>query len=181
MQNHICLRRYSLSCFFCFPIIACAQASSVWFCPLSAWIKRVLRYQEMEVNLLERRWKSFVRVCMKIFWWSICFVNPRPKPESQLGSLSHRGLSIKSPQIIHEYDLATMTEIQPLIQSRTCKMGSSILLTFVDSNLEVRPGPPLCSHQQQQQKWIKMFLLLVDMITLIVIILFFPLIQERFH
>ena len=66
----------------------------------------------------------------------------RPDAGYQSGSRSRRGLGSQAPQIMRKYDLANAIAIRPLIQPRTCKMGSSIFLPWVDSNSWVRPGLP---------------------------------------
>ena len=75
----------------------------------------------------DRNQNDLVWMCAKIFWHAIYCTNPRPKPYSQSGSLSCKGLGRKSPQIIRDYNLTTVIVIQPLTHTRTCKMCSSIL------------------------------------------------------
>ena len=70
--------------------------------------------------------KLFAHVHEKIFWRSIYCANPRPNSRSHLGYWSLRGFGSRYPWIICEYDLATAISIRPLIQTRTCEMGSSI-------------------------------------------------------
>ena len=50
----------------------------------------------------------------------------RPNVGSQSGSCYRRRPVSQDPRIICEYNLATAISIRPLIQPRTCKMGSSI-------------------------------------------------------
>ena len=47
----------------------------------------------------------------KLFWCTIYCANPRPNARSQPGYCSHRGLLIKAPRIICEYDLANTISI----------------------------------------------------------------------
>ena len=53
-------------------------------------------------------------------------------PESNFQSVSRvrKGLGTRSPRNIRKYDLTTAISIRPLIQSLTCKMGSSIVLAM---------------------------------------------------
>ena len=113
----------SPSCFFYFPVISRIRASGVGFRMSYAWSARALRNQEREGNARSGGIrKIFVQVCMKLFWREIYCANNRPKPDPQSLSLSHRGLGIWAPWIIHEYDLATANMILLLIQTCRCKM-----------------------------------------------------------
>ena len=92
---------------------------------------RALRNQEREGNTRSsNRRKSFVWVYAKWFWCTIYCTNHRTKPDSQSGSLSHRGMVKWAPRIIYEYNLATTVDIWPLIQPRMCDMGSSIFASM---------------------------------------------------
>ena len=70
--------------------------------------------------------KKFADSRVKLFWRAIYCANPRPNPGSQSGSRSCRGLKSRAPRIMLEYGLAIAIAIRPLIQPRTCEMGSSI-------------------------------------------------------
>ena len=94
---------------------------------------------------LGRRWKSFARVCAKLFWIVIYCSNLRPEPNSQSGSLSHRGMGSQYPLIMCYCGCATAILIQMLIHPHTCKMGSSIFaamiwLKFVSTNRASLPS-----------------------------------------
>ena len=59
-----------------------------------------------------------------------------------------RGLGKRYPHTIREYNTATVIVIRPLIQPRTCKMGSSIFsamigITFASTTRESFPIMPL--------------------------------------
>ena len=73
------------------------EAASVR-CPRVA---RALRNLEREGNVrLGDKQKDSVQVCAKLFCPAIYSANPRLKPDSKSGSLSHRGLGRRDPQII---------------------------------------------------------------------------------
>ena len=64
-------------------------------------VARVLRDREREGNVrLGDKQKDSVQVCAKLFCPAIYSANPRLKPDSKSGSLSHRGLGRRDPQII---------------------------------------------------------------------------------
>ena len=136
---------------------------------------RVYQDQEREVNTRSgRKQNSLVRVCAKLFWSTIYCANPRPKPESQSGSLYRIGLVRWSPQIIRKYNLAPMFEIRPSNQPRTCKMGYSIFANY-DQGLLYKNEININNKQR------KLFPMIVAMITMLLILLFFLLGHERFH
>ena len=68
-------------------------------------VARALRDREREGNLRSgRKQNIFSRVCAKLLRLAIYCANPRPKPDPQSGSLSHR---VMGQRIIREYDLVT--------------------------------------------------------------------------
>ena len=138
--------------------------------------------QEREENAkLSKKRNNFAWVCVKLFWHMIYFANHRPETDSQSESLSHKGLGRRSPQIIRQYDFATAITIWPLNQPCTCKTGYSIFsstswLKFASTTRVSFPSMPSTEKKRR-----KMFLLLVAILTMFVLILFSPLIQERLH
>ena len=110
-------------CYFVYPSLTVYEASSLH----RLYVLRALCYWKREGNTrLGRKRKSFVRLCVKLFWSMIYCANTILKPDSRFGSLSHRKLGRGSPLIIHQYYLMTAIAIQPITQPCTCKMGSSI-------------------------------------------------------
>ena len=115
------------SCFFCFHVISRVQSFGVCLLTSSVCIAHMLRDQEREGNgRSDRKQKSFVRVCAKLFWRKIYCANPIPETDSQSVSIYHIGLGRQDPRIICEYDLATAIAIRPLTHTHRWEMGSSI-------------------------------------------------------
>ena len=88
--------------FFCGRIVSFFHnnhpCTSLQRLPLSFYclsVAHVLRDQEREGNTRsDRKRKSFVRVWAKLLWRPIYCSNTRPKPNSQYGSMSRRGLGM---------------------------------------------------------------------------------------
>ena len=130
---------------------------------------------------LDRKRKSFVWVCVKLFWHEIYCTNPRPKPDSYSGSLSRRGLGKRAPRIICEYDIATAISIRPLTQTRTWEMVSSI---FSAMSQIKSPSTAMTSFSRIPSTETtngEKIPLIVAIITVLALLLFFSPSQERFH
>ena len=130
---------------------------------------------------LDRKRKSFVWVCVKLFCHEIYCTNPRPKPDSYSGSLSRRGLGKRAPRIICEYDIATAISIRPLTQTRTWEMVSSI---FSAMSQIKSPSTAMTSFSRIPSTETtngEKIPLIVAIITVLALLLFFSPSQERFH
>ena len=71
------------------------------------------------------RKKFCTGVHVKLLWRAIYCANTRNDYVSQSGSRSCRGLGMRSPRIMQEYDLTKAIAILLLTQPRTCEKGSS--------------------------------------------------------
>ena len=85
-------------------------------------------------------------------------------------------------RIMREYDLVTAISIRALIKPCTWKMGSSIFaamsrLKFMSITRDFLSSIPSSERKKRR----KMFLLIVAVITVLMLLDFLPLIQERCH
>ena len=147
---------------------------------LSTFSARIGKVREMHGPEGDKR---VLYRCAQNYSVTYCIV---PVPYQKLISIwapfSCRGLGRQTPRILREYDLATVILIQPL-NSGTHMLKR--LFGFCSHDLT-----QICEYDQdllyknainRKNKQRKTFLLIVAMLTVIVLILFFPLIHDRFH
>lgn len=127
------LCQYSPSWVQCFPVTSCVLASVGWFHQSSVCGIRMLRDWEREGGKCEvgRETKDFCTGVRETIMERDLLRQSHGQTWFPFGSLYHRGLGRQVSQIMHEYDHATAIEIRPLIQPRTCNMGSSIFPDMV--------------------------------------------------
>ena len=82
---------------------------------------------------------------------------------------------------MRDYELETAVIMQPFIQPCTCKMGSSIFAAIIQLKFASTTRDSLPSMPPTERKTEKMFPLLVEMITVLILLDFIPPIQELCH